>query len=208
MLVGALLLTLSLPAVAADPCKGLRVERDRFGGGANMDFPIYSGKAFALTEQTETVRFQLQSGTPVLVVAVHRPGDVNGILAAGTTASLLLEDGQVLTVATKRDAPTTSAVTTTPPYVVYTEYTFPLYLDVTTIEQLASRNVTALRVPLPSGNVDIDLPKTGQKGVKYASTCAQSLAPATPTATSGGPAAEPALPTPAPDATTPAKKAN
>ena len=96
-----LMLVLSLHARDAyagdDPCKRAKLEEDKFGGGTNMVYVVQAMGA---------VRMELKvaSGATEMNVALVQTGDIEGVLASGTTVPFSF-DGTVLTLTTAREGP-------------------------------------------------------------------------------------------------------
>jgi hypothetical protein len=163
-------LLLAAPALAQDPCKGVKIKDDKFGGGSS---------AIGIVQQLGKFRavgmfLRSQYGIVELQMTVKEGGAVGGKLSAGTEMVFRFEGGQVLTLATHSDASPRSyvsdgAVMTTVPYA--------FALTPEELQTFVSSPLLAVRVPVISTGTTFDWEANSgvQTKLKAFATCMAGL---------------------------------
>jgi hypothetical protein len=156
-------------AHAADVCKGIKIQDDKFGGGATAEVSILTIDSLLNMTPDLALTMTLRSNKVELSLFVREHGVVNGVVPLGLEMLFLFGEGNVVKLTTSQEKPRQASDV---PF-LSTMSTYMFLLDVSQVGVAAASPLSSVRLPFSTGNADWDVPKGVGKKVQTAAACFQ-----------------------------------
>lgn len=155
---------------SAEPCKGIRVQEDRFGDGQMATAHIQRLNQF----RAVGIALKRTGDGTTLHLTVKEAGALTGAVPPGTQLSFRFDNGHVLKLATDVEVPLQSYASGSQ---FMTNVPYALPLEPAQLDTFASHTLEAVRVPIQSRGTthDWDVNRRAQKRLQRAAACLKGL---------------------------------